>query len=486
MGLLAVMGLFGSIGIVAALSDHFRYYLMVDSVWYHLDAHGAASLSVGLFVVGLGGLVAIVWTRPARLWRTGIQPQPAARRIDYALIVLSVIVAEFLCVNAAFTSYWDPRPLLLCAVLAYVTALVLLIVTVARLRDRCLVSSISWARLWKTYPVTTLPGLVMAVLGLGTLVGAGVCMAIMAADWADLRAGVGRLRADWWGSLIFVTIVFTFGFACLTWLNTFLTTSAERADEANAEKLRAERFKAELLANVSHDVRTPLTSIINYVDLLKAIPDQSDQAQEYIGVLDRKSSRLKYLLSDLIEASKLTTGHVTSEVQAVELTEIVGQVAGEWDDQFTDRRLTLVFRQPEKSVLVSADSNHLWRVLENLFSNAAKYALPGTRVFSDITVGPDAVTYRLKNTSADPIDLPGDALTEQFIRGDRSRHTDGNGLGLYIARSLAETMGATLTIRADGDLFEAQVVLPVVAGVVSQADSARSTVPVAVQAIGDR
>jgi signal transduction histidine kinase len=255
----------------------------------------------------------------------------------------------------------------------------------------------------------------------------------------------------------------------LNYLCYFISSQAERYEQANEEKLRAEHFKSELLASVSHDIRTPLTSIINYTDLLgKLSPPEGESGggvefeanfHEYVSVVSRKSARLKTLLNDLIEAAKLTSGNVPVTVENVDLGEIVGQVAGEWDDQFTERGLTLVLRQPEEPVMVEADRNHLWRVLENLFSNVSKYALSGTRVFSEITAPAQdaAATFTLKNTSEDPIDLPAEMLTEQFIRGDRSRHTEGSGLGLYIAKSSVEAMGGTFTIQADGDLFEAQI-----------------------------
>ena len=143
---------------------------------------------------------------------------------------------------------------------------------------------------------------------------------------------------------------------------------------------------------------------------------------------------------------------------AVDLSEITGQIAGEFDDQFNERGLAYVFRQQEGQILVNTDSNHLCRVLENLFGNAVKYSLPGTRVFAEINMRGSKAALSLKNTSKDPIDMPADDLTEQFIRGDRARHTDGSGLGLHIAKSLVELMGGSFEIRASGDLFEVEIV----------------------------
>ncbi|MCL2084880.1 MAG: HAMP domain-containing histidine kinase, partial [Oscillospiraceae bacterium] len=247
--------------------------------------------------------------------------------------------------------------------------------------------------------------------------------------------------------------------AVLTCICSHLLSLAGEYEKANAEKIRAERFKAELITNVSHDIRTPLTSIISYVDLLKALPVEREDFLDYVNVLDRKSARLKTLINDLMEASKAAAGNVAVDLREVDLSEIAGQIAGEFDDRFAERNLTFVLRQPDAPVSVHADSGHLWRVLENLFGNAAKYALPGTRVFAEISLRGGRAVLSLKNTSENPIDLPADALTEQFIRGDRARRTDGSGLGLYIAKSLTELMDGQFTIRSTGDLFEVETAL---------------------------
>jgi len=246
---------------------------------------------------------------------------------------------------------------------------------------------------------------------------------------------------------------------------------AAEYDKASVEKIQAERFKSELITNVSHDIKTPLTSIINYVDLLTTVGLQG-RAAEYVNVLVRKSSRLKILIEDLMEASKAGTGNLRVEAQELSLAEIIGQVAGEFEDSFYERGLTLVIRQPEAAIacanndastqiMVFADSRHLYRTLENLFSNVTKYAQKSTRVFAEITPMPHdgIVRFTLQNTSAIPIEMSDGALTEQFIRGDKARHTEGSGLGLYIAKSLVELMSGSLDIRVVGDLFWVEVVL---------------------------
>ena len=262
------------------------------------------------------------------------------------------------------------------------------------------------------------------------------------------------LRLNFWGVIAALLLLLALSYFC-----SFVLSLSKKFEEANEEKLRAERFKAELITNVSHDIRTPLTSIISYVDLLKPLPIENAQFHEYVDVLERKSARLKTLISDLMEASKACTGNLPVKPEELDLGEILGQIAGEFDDSFTCHELTLVLRLPEEPVLVRADAAHLWRVLENLFGNAAKYALPGTRVFAEVVQRDGHVSFMLKNTSQAPIDPDDDALLmEQFIRGDRARNTEGSGLGLYIAKSLMELMGGRLEIEANGDLFGAEVI----------------------------
>jgi len=242
-----------------------------------------------------------------------------------------------------------------------------------------------------------------------------------------------------------------------TYFVTFALNLSAKYAEASAEKVRAEQFKSELITNVSHDIRTPLTTVVNYVDLLKKLPLEGDAA-EYVSVLDRKADRLKMLIEDLIDASKAGTGNEEIVMQTVNLSEILGQIAGEFEDSFIAGDLTLVLTQRSEPVFINADNRHLWRVLENLFSNASKYALPGTRVFAEITLrGQDSPMFTLKNTSLAPLDLSGDALTEQFIRGDRARQSEGSGLGLYIAKNLVELMGGVFRIHITGDLFVVEI-----------------------------
>ncbi len=226
------------------------------------------------------------------------------------------------------------------------------------------------------------------------------------------------------------------------------------------EQLKSERFKAELIANVSHDLKTPLTSIISYVGLLKALPTEDPQAAEYIDVLDRKSQRLKKLTEDLVEASKASTGSLGVNLERLGAAQLLQQALGEYEERFAAGGLEAVFPPPGEELYVWADGRHLWRVIDNLFSNCAKYALAGTRIYLDLGRGEGRVYMSVKNVSRQPLNIPPDQLMERFIRGEESRTTEGSGLGLSIARSLTELQQGAFRIEIDGDLFKAILSFP--------------------------
>ncbi len=225
------------------------------------------------------------------------------------------------------------------------------------------------------------------------------------------------------------------------------------------KQLKSERLKTELITNVSHDIKTPLTSIVNYVDLLKKQDVQDETVKEYIEVLDRQSTRLKKLIEDLLEASKASTGNINVNLAPLDSVELVKQVAGEYVDRLRDKGLELVVNLPQREVPVLADGQLLWRVFDNLLSNAQKYSQPGTRVYLDLQEAKGQVVVTFRNISAYSLNISGDELMERFVRGDSSRHTEGSGLGLSIARSLIELMNGHFGIVVDGDLFKAQVML---------------------------
>ena len=226
------------------------------------------------------------------------------------------------------------------------------------------------------------------------------------------------------------------------------------------DRVKSEHFKAELITNVSHDLKTPLTSIINYVDLLKKEDIDNPKAAEYIEVLDRKSQRLKKLTEDLVEASKASTGSLTVNWERLDWAQLTDQALAETGDRLEAQRLTVVRSLPDTPLWVEADGRHLWRVLDNLLTNCAKYALPGTRVYVDLRESGGRAVLSVKNISRDALDIPAERLMERFVRGDESRNQAGSGLGLSIAQSLTELQHGKFEIGIDGDLFKAIVTLP--------------------------
>ena len=236
-------------------------------------------------------------------------------------------------------------------------------------------------------------------------------------------------------------------------------------NDAVEQRLKSERFRTELITNVSHDIKTPLTSIVNYVDLLQKEQPVTEKQQEYLEVLSRQSGKLKKLIEDLIEASKASTGNLTVELQPCDLGVLLDQTAGEYGERLEQAGLELVLQKPEQPVTVMADGRHLWRVFDNLLNNIVKYALPGTRVYLSLREqnGQAEVTFR--NISREPLKLSAGELTERFVQGDLSRHSDGNGLGLAIAMSLMRLQKGQMQIDLDGDLFKVTLAFPSVKGV---------------------
>lgn len=232
-------------------------------------------------------------------------------------------------------------------------------------------------------------------------------------------------------------------------------------DAAVDKSLKNERMKTELITNVSHDLKTPLTSIINYVDLLKRENFTDPKICGYLDVLEEKAQRLKSLTEDVVEASKASTGNITLEMADLNFTELLHQVLGEFEERFQNRNLTMVVNLAHEPSVIYADGQRLWRVLENIFGNVTKYALEGTRVYVEVANQQDKVCFSLKNISAQPLNFDAQELTLRFIRGDVSRSTEGSGLGLSIAKSLTELMGGEFHLYLDGDLFKVTITFPV-------------------------
>ena len=238
-----------------------------------------------------------------------------------------------------------------------------------------------------------------------------------------------------------------------------LNALADVALLAAKNEMRADRLKTELITNVSHDIKTPLTSIINYVDILRNAKTEEEAAQ-YLEVLGRQSQRLKKLIEDLMEMSKASSGNMHVASMALDPAEAVNQALGEFDDKLRSKELTVVFQQPDTPMSIWADGRLTWRVLSNLLSNIVKYAMPGTRVYADVTRLEGKVLISLKNISREPLNMSAEELTERFVRGDASRNTEGSGLGLNIAKSLMELQKGQLQLLVDGDLFKATLIFP--------------------------
>lgn len=223
--------------------------------------------------------------------------------------------------------------------------------------------------------------------------------------------------------------------------------------------MKSERMKVELITNVSHDIKTPLTSIINYVDLLKKEKIENEQAKEYIEILDSKSQRLKKLTEDLVEASKVSTGNISLKLEKINVVELIKQATGEFEDKFKKRGLESIINVDENEINIMADSRYMYRVIENLFSNVSKYALENSRVYIDIKENSSTnnVIIEVKNISKDKLNISAEELMQRFVRGDKSRTTEGSGLGISIAQNLTELQKGKFELKLDGDLFKVKL-----------------------------
>ncbi len=224
--------------------------------------------------------------------------------------------------------------------------------------------------------------------------------------------------------------------------------------------MKDEQMKTDLITNVSHDIKTPLTSIVNYVDLLKRLKIKEEPAKSYIDILDSKAQRLKQLTDDLVEASKISSGNIELNRERLNLTELINQAIGEFSDKLEHKQLTVIFDGAEKTANVYADSRRMWRIIENLFNNICKYAMEATRVYVDLAVVDGFIEVSMKNISERQMNIKSDDLTERFIRGDSSRTTEGSGLGLYIAKSLTQAQQGEFRLQLDGDLFKVVLRFP--------------------------
>lgn len=283
-----------------------------------------------------------------------------------------------------------------------------------------------------------------------------ICLAVISAD--KIRQGAKKLAQ---GDLSYridtddMLPVFRQHANNLNSINDVLARAVE-------ERTRNEKFKAELITNVSHDIKTPITSIINYVDLLGRENLTDEQRAQYLDVLKRQSARLKKLTVDLVEASKASTGNISVQTEPLDVCEILKQSTGEFSERIADSSLALELQLTDGPLMIMADGRLLWRVFENLLSNICKYSQPGTRVYVTTRVENGCVVTDFKNISRERLSIPGKDLAERFVRGDSSRSTEGSGLGLSIAKSFTELQGGTFDIITDGDLFKAEIRFPIV------------------------
>lgn len=243
----------------------------------------------------------------------------------------------------------------------------------------------------------------------------------------------------------------------------YLNNISNGLENAVQERMKSERMKAELITNVSHDIKTPLTSIINYVDLLKKEDIANEKANEYINILDNKSQRLKKLTEDLIEASKVSTGNVSLNLEKINIVELIKQAIGEFEDKFQNKNLQIIVNCNENEININAESRYMYRIVENLFSNIYKYALENSRVYIDISIVDGTnVVIEMKNISKDKLNISADELMQRFVRGDRSRNTEGSGLGISIAQNLTELQNGTFELKLDGDLFKVKLTFNII------------------------
>lgn len=285
-------------------------------------------------------------------------------------------------------------------------------------------------------------------------VGVGICFI---AIWADKLKQAGEAIEK--GDLSYSADVSNIMLPSLRRHGEALNNISKGMGLAVEEKLKSERFKTELITNVSHDIKTPLTSIINYVDLLNKIEIESPEAKEYLGVLDRQSKRLKKLTEDLVEASKASSGTIKPNSTKTNLKELILQAGAEYKERLDKVGINLVYNTPQNDIYTFADGRLLWRVFDNLLGNIVKYSQKDTRAYVDMVENEEKVTVIFKNISRSPLNISADELLKRFVRGDSSRHTEGSGLGLSIAKSLTELQGGGFSLIVDGDLFKAVVTL---------------------------
>ena len=325
------------------------------------------------------------------------------------------------------------------------------------------------SRIWIPYLIFLIINLILVLLGVGGVIGAllldilvGIYLYRDSKQREDIVNGIEIIKNGDSKHRIDTTYLYGENLKLAESVNS-IGVGIRKAVESS---MKDEKLKTDLITNVSHDIKTPLTSIITYVDLLKRENISDQRILGYIDVLDGKSQRLKQLIDDLVEASKISSGNISIQLDTINFVELVRQSIGEFDEKFAACNLQIVTKLPDSSMLIEADSSQLWRVMENLFQNVSKYAMHGTRVYIEMEEEGEGFekknVFSVKNISARYLEVDAEDLTERFIRGDKSRQTEGSGLGLSIAKNLIEAQGGEFEIMVDGDLFKAIIKFPAV------------------------
>ncbi len=437
----------------------FGYYAkeLIGRSFNYEDWAAAAVLSgIVLFALLVGSMWILAENGRLTLWKS-----TKTEFIVVTILIASFITSIFIIVR--FSRLMNlPLRILAFPLAAYILTVFWIVRLIVFLQADKKFKKISWYKFYKQFPIKQPVSVFVTFLSLMSL--------------AYLLIGVNT-------ATVFLSLShFAFATALAEYLSRFSETRAAQFEKIAEDRLKSERLKTELIANVSHDIKTPITSIINYADLISRESTENEQLKEYTFVIRRKSLRLKSLMEDLIEASKAGTGNIQMTMETINFCELLGQIMGEFDEQMDKNQLQLIAKIPETAVSIQTDGRYLWRVLENIFSNAVKYSMSGTRVYADLVTVSDTASvgtatggmtagdlntgdvatgdthiFTLKNVSKDPLNISANELTEQFVRGDRARFTEGNGLGLYIAKSLTEAMGGRFHINISGDLFEVQI-----------------------------
>ncbi|MGC3952951.1 MAG: HAMP domain-containing sensor histidine kinase [Propionicimonas sp.] len=411
----------------------------------------------------VAGLIALVSGFVIATWSCLADAERRSRarlhRLDWFFVLIGLVavwslLAGFFEAGRGFLG-WH----LICLTILAVTGGYAWATTLVRLRAGTLRETVFWFRVFAVLPVRQFSGVFIMVV---VVIASGVLLlgALTSFDSATRGSSYSDIVLSLWLADWLTTVALpglTLAVVAVLCANILSITAARQA--AVEAQLREERFRAELVTNVTHDIRTPLTSIINYVDLIDKLELDDPTLAEYTSVLGRKAERLRVLIGDLLEASRASAGTLVVRLQPIDLTELLAQVAGDLDEALAARQITWI-GPPPGPVWVQADGEQLWRILENLVGNVTKYAKPGSCAHAELFRTPTTVVLRLANLTAEPLLVPGEELIAQFARGDASRHAEGSGLGLFIADRLAQLMGASLRVSVDGTHFAAVVELP--------------------------